>query len=409
MVEDPGATKNARNARKLVGCRLATIEGADVPVGAKLQDVLGLGKEMWLVFASDAVSNDSDDDVVDLCGGGSDKDDDDSVIDLCGSDDSSATPPTREHAMRLHFGMSGSLKVDSKAPGYGARALRCTFEGGRTLDVYNVGEYGGVHPARDVRNVREKAFTRTSLDVCADAFNSTVAAARLARETNKPIAVAVMDQSVSPGTGNIIKNEALHRARVALDRKVGDLSEAEVNAVVRELRSYARAWLAGRRPPFQVYDKASCGDCGGQVIVSKGTATANRVTFHCAACCAHTTAPRPQKRARTEPAPAAPVRMRGHSCGKPLEKVKRVRKKNANEGRLFWSCGRRDCKADFTWADSAFPKCQCSRPSILRLCKKTGPNAGRWFFSCGGNCAFFEWADRGKLDGALGDQLRPLL
>ena len=371
-----------------------------------MTDVINLGKEMWLVFASDAVSDDSDEDVVDLCGGGSDKDDDDSVIDLCGSDDSSATPPMREHAMRLHFGMSGSLKVDSKGTGYGARALRCTFDGGRTLDVYNVGEYGGVHPARDVEKVREKVFTRKILDVCADAFDATAAAARLVRETNKTVAVAVMDQSVSPGTGNIIKNEALHRARVAPDRKVGDLSEAEVNAVVRELRSYARAWLVGRRPPFQVYDKASC-ECGGPVSVSKGTATANRVTFHCAACCAHTTAPRPQKRARTEPTPEL---MRGHSCGKPLEEVKPVRKKTANEGRLFWSCGRRDCKADFTWADSAFPKCQCSRPSILRLCKKSGPNAGRWFFGCGvRKCSFFEWAARDKLDAALGDQLRPLL
>ena len=75
MVEGPGATKNARNARKLVGCRLASVDGADVPVGAKLADVLCLGKEVWLIFASDAAATggDSDDDVVDLCGG-SDKD-----------------------------------------------------------------------------------------------------------------------------------------------------------------------------------------------------------------------------------------------------------------------------------------------------------------------------------------------
>ena len=50
MVEGPGATKNARNARKLVGCRLASVDGADVPVGARLADVLCLGKEVWLIF-----------------------------------------------------------------------------------------------------------------------------------------------------------------------------------------------------------------------------------------------------------------------------------------------------------------------------------------------------------------------
>ena len=291
--------------------------------------------------------------------------------------------------------------------------------GARSLEVFNVGEYGGVHAAQDVAKVHEKVFTRTSLDVCSDSFDPAAAAARLARETST-VAVAVMNQGVSPGTGNIIKNEALHRARVAPDRKVGDLSDDEVKAIVRELRSYARAWLAGRRPPFLVYDKAACGDCGGSVAVSKGAATAGRVTFHCAACCAQTTSPRPQKRnafdvlaqpppkrPRAEP---APVRMRGHSCKKPLEKVKRVKKQNGNEGRLFWACGRRDCKAEFKWADEAFPKCGCAKPSILRICKKSGPNAGRWFHACGQRkCSFFEWAARDKLDAALGDQLRPLL
>ena len=83
MVEGPGATKNARNARKLVGCRLASIDGADVPAGAKLADVLCLGKEVWLIFASEAAAATGDDS------------DDDSVIDLTSEkDDGSARPPT---------------------------------------------------------------------------------------------------------------------------------------------------------------------------------------------------------------------------------------------------------------------------------------------------------------------------
>ena len=81
----------------------------------------------------------------------------------------------------------GSLKVDAKTPGYGARALRCSFDGGRTLEVFNVGDYGGVHAARDVAKVREKVFTRTSLDVCSEAFDPAAAAARLARETSKTV------------------------------------------------------------------------------------------------------------------------------------------------------------------------------------------------------------------------------
>ena len=99
MVEGPGATKNARNARKLVGCRLASIEGVDgVPVGARLAEVLCLGKEVWLIFASEAAAatgDVSDDDVVDLCGE-SDKEDD--VIDL--TSEKTTVPPGRRRRRR---------------------------------------------------------------------------------------------------------------------------------------------------------------------------------------------------------------------------------------------------------------------------------------------------------------------
>ena len=68
------------------------------------------------------------------------------------------------------------------------------------------------------------------------------------------------------------------------------------------------------------------------------------------------------------------------------------------------------CTQEFKWADEAFPKCGCKKASILRICKKTGPNAGRWFHACGQRkCSFFEWTAREQLDAALGDQLRPLL
>ena len=96
-----------------------------------------------------------DDDVVDLCGG-SDKDDD-SVIDLVLGDDGASTPRTCEHAVRVHFGMSGSLKVGEdprlRRAGFALRLRRR-----RTLQVFNTGEYGGVHAVRDVAKVREKVF-----------------------------------------------------------------------------------------------------------------------------------------------------------------------------------------------------------------------------------------------------------
>ena len=97
--------------------------------------------------------------------------------------------------------------------------------------------------------------------------------------------------------------------------------------------------------------------------------------------------------------------MRGHSCGKPSEKLKRVRKQNCNEGRLFWSCARAGCHASFSWADATFPKCRCDAVSRLRV-TKNGNNAGKWFFACSKGrdaaCGFFQWADAAVLEKAQG-------
>ena len=407
MVEGPGTTNNGKKARALCGLRLAK-DCVGIPAGARLADVLVLGKELFLIFASPAAAPPSvvfastaeDDDVIDLC---SDSD-----------DDAPAATTETETAVRCHFGMSGSLLFDAAKP-RSARAveiLRADFEpsaGGRarSLAVFGDGSTGAACRA-DAASARARVAARAHLDVCSDRFDAARAAARLAEVSgDATIAAALMDQRVSPGTGNIIKIESLHRARVAPDRVVSGLSKGEVAKVIREARGFARAWLAGRRPACLVYDKTACGDCGGPVAMTKGDITANRVHFHCAACCSG--APQPSRKRERE----ADDRsfMRGHSCGKPSEKLKRVRKQNCNEGRLFWSCARAGCHANFSWADATFPKCRCDAVSRLRV-TKNGNNAGKWFFACSkardAACGFFQWADAVVLETALGGHLRPL-
>ena len=76
------------------------------------------------------------------------------------------------------------------------------------------------------------------------------------------------------------------------------------------------------------------------------------------------------------------VAMRGHTCIGPIEKLQRVRKPGGNLGRLFWSCSRKGCGAEFMWADGGFPACGCGGKSRIRMAKK-GVNCGKWFFACG--------------------------
>ena len=88
-------------------------------------------------------------------------------------------------------------------------------------------------------------------------------------------------------------------------------------------------------------------------------------------------------------------------------KLQRVRKAGPNQGRLFWSCPKRQeqsCGA-FIWADAAFPSCGCTKKALLRRVLKPGATNGRYFFSCpapsggsgkgtggsGSGCGFFSW------------------
>ena len=89
MVEGPGTRNNARKARALVGNNVVSARGTkldkdcatSVGQNKELAAVLSLGKELWLIFAG---------------------------LDPAGVHKT-------ESALRLHFGMSGRLLVDSEA------------------------------------------------------------------------------------------------------------------------------------------------------------------------------------------------------------------------------------------------------------------------------------------------------
>ena len=52
--------------------------------------------------------------------------------------------------------MSGSSRSTRRRPATARAPYAAPSTAGRTLEVFNVGEYGGVHAARDVAKVREK-------------------------------------------------------------------------------------------------------------------------------------------------------------------------------------------------------------------------------------------------------------
>ena len=277
MVEGPGVAKNRVKAASFVGrrCMKVVSSAATGPAehaanGRLLVDVLVLGKELFLIFG--AIPNH---------GGPAQSNSDDSLP---------------ETALRFHFGMSGSLRLDAGQSFMQPKlTLRLEFEAlshgatSKTNASCMISCFDASVSSVNAAATRAKVASQQQLDVCSPHFNARQSATALkARTTHKMLTDALLDQAAMPGCGNIIKNEALARARVDPRRRVRTLNFQEVDRVVAEVRDYSMTWLKKHpsKPPKVVYDQVHCGLCGGSVALAKLGEDSLRPTFWCNACLA---------------------------------------------------------------------------------------------------------------------------
>ena len=119
--------------------------------------------------------------------------------------------------------------------------------------------------------------------------------ARLGR-TQRPVKVALLDQSLLAGLGNIQASEALFRAGVHPETRAAALGPKDVERLLRGLRASIQATLSalrrtnggylsgGAENGFLVYGRAGgrCPSCDRGTIVR--SVHAGRATFHCPRC-----------------------------------------------------------------------------------------------------------------------------
>ena len=417
MVEGPGCTRNGRKIQQAVGCRVAdesycgqSVHPEHIIDGLRsrplLVEAFSVGKELFLVFGTE-----TDNDVRHVKARARDNDD---------------------VGLRLHFGMNGSLHVkkvkhennSSVTPSSGPRwkkiSLRLHFQSTNVSVVVEAYDATVQFPV-NATSARTKLSKFCCVDVCSASFNAQRAFNALkTRGRGQIITDAILDQSILPGAGNIIKIESLHRAGVDPRRSVIDLSDAQLRSVIRHCRQYSMDWLrTGRAGAKQVYNRTECGTCRGPVKMCKlgggdsmngQTAFMARTTFWCTRCQADE---RRQPSITNEPHAAArddrPILCPQH--GQRFMKLARVRKDNLNKLRIFYTCKHRSCQ-HFEWADQKFPTCKCGRKTILRVSKTTN-SGGRWFLCCPcgdgrSGCGHFEWASDSQLS-SLRSLLTPLL
>jgi len=118
--------------------------------------------------------------------------------------------------------------------------------------------------------------------------------ARLRAATGRPLAAALLDQTIVAGIGNQMKCEILFEAKLAPATRISDLFSSEMDAlggaVVRTMKRFYQfhaSQLEGGREnrSFAVYDRAGepCIECGGAIEVDR-SAGDGHFTWYCPAC-----------------------------------------------------------------------------------------------------------------------------
>jgi endonuclease-8 len=186
-------------------------------------------------------------------------------------------------ALHSHLGMNGRwfIRADGRFP-HGkpwlvlasGRAV-ASLVGGKTLRLVS-----------ESRLRNDPGLAQLGPDPLAPVFDREEAAARLLRAgTGTQVGAALIDQGIIAGIGNVIRIEALFRARVNPWRPVNELDADEALRVVAECERVMRTSIRTGRRPATMYKPAGrvCPRCGGPVQ-TRGQGDANRVTYWCDRC-----------------------------------------------------------------------------------------------------------------------------
>ena len=190
---------------------------------------------------------------------------------------------TGDLVLHSHLGMNGRwwITADGRLP-YGRPWLR--LSSGRGIASQTGGKILRIVSESRLRN--DPSLRRLGPDPLRPDFDPEAAARRLRSGASmREIGDALLDQELIAGIGNVIRNEALFRARVSPWRKVSELSDDELLAVVTENKNVMDISMAKGRRPKAIYKahREGCPNCGGEVR-SRGQGDDNRTAFWCPRC-----------------------------------------------------------------------------------------------------------------------------
>ncbi|KAJ6668644.1 hypothetical protein lerEdw1_012126 [Lerista edwardsae] len=166
-----------------------------------------------------------------------------------------------QKALRIHFGMNGSLRINVDASQNRSGAL-AAFEIQLTAD--RISFYDATVELRNAAECEKKIRMLEDLDVLSPKFSFLRAESEIMKQKGRMLCDVLLDQAVLPGVGNIIKNEALF--------------DGGLHPAVK-----CRKMGSALYKHYKVYKRPTCGQCGAKITVCR-LGENNRMTYFCPWC-----------------------------------------------------------------------------------------------------------------------------
>jgi endonuclease-8 len=178
--------------------------------------------------------------------------------------------------LRSHLRMTGRWRIERRG------AVRA----GKPWLVLRGAEYEGVlWNGAVLELVGARGAPRLGPDILGEPPDYETMVARLRADPAREIGDALLDQRLVSGIGNLWKAEALWQARVSPWRRLEELDDADLQAVLEAAHTMMAASLAGPRPARRVYRRAGrpCPRCGG-LVRSAPQGDNARTAYWCPGC-----------------------------------------------------------------------------------------------------------------------------